>query len=88
MTMITPSYLGETIEYSSLHACRSTLEDPTPIEVAVALAYERPGLETRAARPMGERDEHFRLSAAEGAAHGLEIAHAAGSLEFAVNRKR
>ena len=31
MTMITPSYLGETIEYSSLHACRSTLEDPTYI---------------------------------------------------------
>ena len=34
MTMITPSYLGETIEYSSLHACRSTLEDPT-----LAIAY-------------------------------------------------
>ena len=33
MTMITPSYLGETIEYSSLHACRSTLEDPTGIVV-------------------------------------------------------
>ena len=32
MTMITPSYLGETIEYSSLHACRSTLEDPTRAE--------------------------------------------------------
>ena len=32
MTMITPSYLGETIEYSSLHACRSTLEDPTTPE--------------------------------------------------------
>ena len=32
MTMITPSYLGETIEYSSLHACRSTLEDPTLIQ--------------------------------------------------------
>ena len=31
MTMITPSYLGETIEYSSLHACRSTLEDPTVV---------------------------------------------------------
>ena len=31
MTMNTPSYLGETIEYSSLHACRSTLEDPTGI---------------------------------------------------------
>ena len=36
MTMITPSYLGETIEYSSLHACRSTLEDPT-----AALALSR-----------------------------------------------
>ena len=34
MTMITPSYLGETIEYSSLHACRSTLEDPTRNEIA------------------------------------------------------
>ena len=33
MTMITPSYLGETIEYSSLHACRSTLEDPTHLQV-------------------------------------------------------
>ena len=33
MTMITPSYLGETIEYSSLHACRSTLEDPTFISI-------------------------------------------------------
>ena len=32
MTMITPSYLGETIEYSSLHACRSTLEDPSERE--------------------------------------------------------
>ena len=36
MTMITPSYLGETIEYSSLHACRSTLEDPTVQVVALA----------------------------------------------------
>ena len=35
MTMITPSYLGETIEYSSLHACRSTLEDPTRVAVLV-----------------------------------------------------
>ena len=33
MTMITPSYLGETIEYSSLHACRSTLEDPTGLSL-------------------------------------------------------
>ena len=35
MTMITPSYLGETIEYSSLHACRSTLEDPTDVRGVV-----------------------------------------------------
>ena len=40
MTMITPSYLGETIEYSSLHACRSTLEDPTR-EPGVALGARR-----------------------------------------------
>ena len=38
MTMITPSYLGETIEYSSLHACRSTLEDPT-MNLAVTFPY-------------------------------------------------
>ena len=37
MTMITPSYLGETIEYSSLHACRSTLEDPTGEDGAKAI---------------------------------------------------
>ena len=35
MTMITPSYLGETIEYSSLHACRSTLEDPTFVRASI-----------------------------------------------------
>ena len=43
MTMITPSYLGETIEYSSLHACRSTLEDPTDVqgfEVPVNIANQ------------------------------------------------
>ena len=43
MTMITPSYLGETIEYSSLHACRSTLEDPTNRGLAAAFMT---GLET------------------------------------------
>ena len=40
MTMITPSYLGETIEYSSLHACRSTLEDPTRKQPRNTLVYE------------------------------------------------
>ena len=41
MTMITPSYLGETIEYSSLHACRSTLEDPmmTAVVGSSAVAF-------------------------------------------------
>ena len=41
MTMITPSYLGETIEYSSLHACRSTLEDPTdaPKEIVLSACF-------------------------------------------------
>ena len=47
MTMITPSYLGETIEYSSLHACRSTLEDPTndamPIHPRDSEAQRNPG---------------------------------------------
>ena len=38
MTMITPSYLGETIEYSSLHACRSTLEDPTAYRLIARLS--------------------------------------------------
>ena len=37
MTMITPSYLGETIEYSSLHACRSTLEDPTSLGLILSV---------------------------------------------------
>ena len=41
MTMITPSYLGETIEYSSLHACRSTLEDPT-VETRVVTDLDGP----------------------------------------------
>ena len=40
MTMITPSYLGETIEYSSLHACRSTLEDPTVSDGKFVLKLE------------------------------------------------
>ena len=41
MTMITPSYLGETIEYSSLHACRSTLEDPTQSAKVVGVILYR-----------------------------------------------
>ena len=47
MTMITPSYLGETIEYSSLHACRSTLEDPTDVSrVELLVASDTPPYQT------------------------------------------
>ena len=46
MTMITPSYLGETIEYSSLHACRSTLEDPTDLNF-IPGKLVLPGLDIR-----------------------------------------
>ena len=42
MTMITPSYLGETIEYSSLHACRSTLEDPTSACAVPTIPFPHP----------------------------------------------
>ena len=45
MTMITPSYLGETIEYSSLHACRSTLEDPTELTFGEKLLIARKQLD-------------------------------------------
>ena len=57
MTMITPSYLGETIEYSSLHACRSTLEDPTsnttPSDPAAPGGSEVTGNPPSAAQPSG-----------------------------------
>ena len=56
MTMITPSYLGETIEYSSLHACRSTLEDPTsPSVEAIIAAFLEPLLRRLIAGDRGWR---------------------------------
>lgn len=48
-----------------------------PIECAVALAREHYGLETRAVRLTGERDENFRLSGADGAEYVLKIANPA-----------
>ena len=59
MTMITPSYLGETIEYSSLHACRSTLEDPTA-HSALAEAWSRLGYDKKA---QPEARQAYELSA-------------------------
>ena len=53
MTMITPSYLGETIEYSSLHACRSTLEDPTPERPVWSVAFSPGNLLLTAASASG-----------------------------------
>ena len=50
MTMITPSYLGETIEYSSLHACRSTLEDPTALEKLIVAPGVPPNVRAAAVR--------------------------------------
>ena len=58
MTMITPSYLGETIEYSSLHACRSTLEDPTDdasfpwltVRENIAFGLKRKGTDSKTTR--------------------------------------
>ena len=57
MTMITPSYLGETIEYSSLHACRSTLEDPTD--------WSRFGARVETARPAPSKDALARWAPVE-----------------------
>ena len=73
MTMITPSYLGETIEYSSLHACRSTLEDPTSAALSGVVAdasgaaisaatVTAKSLETAAVRTTGtDAAGHYRL---------------------------
>lgn len=50
---------------------------PMPMQAAVALAREHYGLEVSAERMTGERDENFRLRAADGADYVLKIAHAA-----------
>ena len=62
MTMITPSYLGETIEYSSLHACRSTLEDPTGLAA-------RPPVRSLAGSPGGLETETHALMEDDVSAH-------------------
>ena len=46
-----------------------------PTDVAVALARDHYGLDVHAARMTGERDENFRLSAADGTQYVLKIAH-------------
>jgi Ser/Thr protein kinase RdoA (MazF antagonist) len=50
---------------------------PLPLPRAVSLARECYGLEARVARLTGERDENFRLSAADGRDYVLKVAHPA-----------
>ena len=71
MTMITPSYLGETIEYSSLHACRSTLEDPTKFAVALALGLGTMIGWKRIVVTVGEKIGKEHLTYAQGASAEL-----------------
>lgn len=50
---------------------------PVPIEGALALVRQHYGFEVRATRLTGERDENFRLTAADGAEYVLKIANPA-----------
>ena len=50
---------------------------PVPLERAVALVREHYGFEVRVARLTGERDENFKLSAADGSEYVLKIANSA-----------
>jgi hydroxylysine kinase len=50
---------------------------PLPLERAVGLVRERFGLDARAARLTGERDENFRMSSADGREFVLKVAHPA-----------
>lgn len=52
-------------------------EHPLSLERAVRLAREHYGLEARVARLTGERDENFRLTAADGSDYVLKVAHPA-----------
>ena len=69
MTMITPSYLGETIEYSSLHACRSTLEDPTSRDFLVCSRCILLGERNRSHRDKYQYSDGFK----NGSKHSRDI---------------
>ena len=68
MTMITPSYLGETIEYSSLHACRSAHADQ---DMSLFCAGSRPRKSGSPARDKAPLD-------------GIEIRHAGRPLSTTI----
>src|SRR5215469_17529168 len=50
---------------------------PLPLSRAVSLVREGYGFEVRAARLTGERDENFRVTAADGSDYVLKVAHPA-----------
>ncbi len=52
---------------------------PLPLAQALSLVREHYGLEARAARLTGERDENFRISAADDSEYVLKVAHPAES---------
>ena len=64
---------------SNVDAFLATMVAQPPVSTAraVALAQDGYGLEVRAERLTGERDENFRLTAADGAQYVLKIANAA-----------
>ena len=64
---------------SSVDAFLATMVAQPPVSAAraVALARDGYGLEVRAERLTGERDENFRLTASDGAQYVLKIANAA-----------
>ena len=81
MTMITPSYLGETIEYSSLHACRSTLEDPTPY--AWLQHFGSRLVEVQLQQSDGIADHHWAFTAEHNAVGRIDPARVLETLESA-----
>src|SRR5215472_1049317 len=56
------------------------LPHPLPLPRAVSVLRDRYGLEARVARLTGERDENFRVTAADGDDYVLKVAHPAEDL--------
>ena len=54
-----------------------TSAPPLPLARAVSLVRECYGLEARAARLTGERDENFKVTAADGRDYVFKVAHPA-----------
>ena len=81
MTMITPSYLGETIEYSSLHACRSTLEDPTEFDCRDRIRRSHLEISRGASRPLLRARP--RLGTCQSSSFHLRLAGACARISLA-----